>query len=420
MFVNMNLKKCKGSVTVEAAIVLPIFISVVLTIVFIIKLVYLHEVIQHSINEAANQMAEYSYFYYVSGVQEIQDEVRDGLKSRAQLFNDHADTIIDAYDYLQSVPSKLGESLGGASSDFNTKDPGQIRDSLSQSTQIVDDTKENLNKIKGVLSDVSKNPAEEIKSLVCVFAEGAFENIKTDVCIPVVKYYIGQYLKVDTNKNIDENIKNLNVIKGFEGLDFDQSSFYEDENNNIDIVVRYKVEIPVPFKVFPSLTIVQRSTVKAWLGGEDENKLDEEGLETYDDIWALNNFQRGNKLRSIFGANLPPSFPTLSSFDEAAGKAVMIKSIDLTADSYQDPEELGKTIDSYIKKLSEFEGTEKPWGSKGIMINKNDIKSRELVLIIPKNPVKSEITKIIDDYKLANVPEITIKVEEYGLKKLDK
>lgn len=416
----MKISKNKGSITVEASIILPIFISAVLTIAFLIKLVYIHEVIQHAINETAGQMASYSYFYHISGVQGIQDAARNGLKSKSQLFQEHAGTIIDTYEYLHSAPSLIKGDIAKAGEALEKGDLDKARNAVSDSNEILEETKGNLKSTADVLKEASKNPVQELKSLACIFAEGAFEDVKTEVCIPVVSFYIKKYLKADNNRSVDENIKSFNIINGFEGLDFSESSFFEDENDNIDIIVKYKVEIPVPFKAFPSLSMVQRATVKAWLGGNDADNL--EGLKTSDseDIWSLNNFQRGNKLRSIFGANLPSTFPVISSFDSITGRAMMIKSMDLTADSYQNKAELEKTINDYIKKLVKFDGQEKPWGEKGIIIRKSEIKTRELVLVIPKNPVKPEIKRAIDEYIInAASRGITLKVEEYGMKKLD-
>lgn len=415
----MKIGKSKGSVTVEASIVLPIFISVVLTISFIIKLVYIHEVIQHAIGDTGKQMASYSYFYHISGIQEIQDTARSGLKSKAQLFQEHADTIIDSYEYLQEVPSKIVENADATVDEYDKDDLNQAKNAYSNNSDTIKETKENLDNTVNVLKEVSQNPMDEVKSLVCVLAEGGFEDIKTEVCVPFVRGYIKKYLRTDDKTSIENSMKKFNIINGFNGLDFSESCFFEDENNNIDIIVKYKVEIPVPFKVFPSLTLVQRSTVKAWLGGDEKEKPEGDKSTESDDVWALNNFQRGDKIRTVFGANLPKSFPIISSFDSATGKAIMIKSIDLTAKSYQSGDELIKTIDDYTKKLIKFDGQEEPWGKKGITINKSEIKTREMILVIPKNPVKPEIKLLLDDHiKIAASKGITVKVEEYGTKKV--
>ena len=51
----------KGSVTVEASIVFPIFVCVIISIIFLIKAVIVHEIIQHAINEAAHELSAASY-----------------------------------------------------------------------------------------------------------------------------------------------------------------------------------------------------------------------------------------------------------------------------------------------------------------------------------------------------------------------
>lgn len=47
------MKNEKAVITIEAAIVMPIFIMVILFIISIIRLVYIHDIVQHSINDMA-------------------------------------------------------------------------------------------------------------------------------------------------------------------------------------------------------------------------------------------------------------------------------------------------------------------------------------------------------------------------------
>jgi len=65
------LKKKDGSLTVEAAISLPLFMCVFLSIAFFMKVVYIHNNVQYAINGAANEVATYSYLYSISGLQKV-------------------------------------------------------------------------------------------------------------------------------------------------------------------------------------------------------------------------------------------------------------------------------------------------------------------------------------------------------------
>lgn len=363
----------KGSITVEAAIALPVFLCVVISIVMLSKVVYTHGMIQHALTETADEMASIGYIYHISGIRDIHDTARDGLQERADIFREQLDSIFDTF-----------ESLGG---------------STAQSPD-----------------DVGVDPLDELRSIAGYLSDGSFQNIKTELFTPVVKMYMKKYLKPESG-DIDAGLRALNISGGFDGLDFSGSEFFEDTDENIDIVVRYTVDLPIPIRVLPRLELVQRATARAWLGGDEASGVLDAGGAS-EDIWALDNFKRGAKIRSIFGSNLPSSFPVIAAFED--GRAVMIKSMDLTAESYQNTETVIETIDSYIMDLSRYEGQESPWGSKDIVIRENDIRQRELLLVIPKNELSAETEQLLAQYlSRAAASGVIFRLERYGVKAVE-
>ncbi|MHB8062061.1 MAG: TadE family protein, partial [Ruminiclostridium sp.] len=105
--VNLNTR---GSITVEAAILLPFFIIAIMAFVFIIKVYYTNEIVQHAITGACNEISVYSLLYYETNA----DEVISGIErfSNSQKVNDVlGDTMItslvqklskDATDYVRA------------------------------------------------------------------------------------------------------------------------------------------------------------------------------------------------------------------------------------------------------------------------------------------------------------------------------
>ncbi len=68
----MNLKTAgKGSITVEAAIMLPFFIIAVMAFAFILKVYYTNEIIQNALAGASRQMSAYSLLYYKTNAEEV-------------------------------------------------------------------------------------------------------------------------------------------------------------------------------------------------------------------------------------------------------------------------------------------------------------------------------------------------------------
>ncbi|HHW31923.1 MAG TPA: hypothetical protein GXX20_09675 [Clostridiaceae bacterium] len=327
------MKDTRGSVTLEAAIALPVFICVIISVTFLIRVVHINESINYALNGAANELAASSYLYHVSRIEELEKLPEDAIEN-----------MVDG----------MAEGILGSTDDL----------------------------------------PEELKTLVKNIIKGNFEDLKTEICIPIVKLYFKKYLP-------DFPLGNL---------DFSHSSFFEEDTGDIDIIVRYNVNIPLPVKI-PQIIFTQRASVKAWLGGDEKENSPVTG--EIDNIWSLSNFERGRKIREIFGANLPYNFPVLSKFE--GGKATVIKSMDLTADTYKTPEMVIKKISEYMDNLAQYKGQEIPWGSSKILIMEKDIIIRELLLVIPSNEISQEIKEALDFCVIQGVnKDVILRIEKYG------
>lgn len=372
----------KGSITVEAAIAVPVFLCVVISIVMLTRVVYTHGMIQHALTETADELASAGYIYQISGLRDIHDSARNGITERADIFRDQLDSVFDTVNTLGG-----GENPGAAVQDIS---------SMIEST-----------------GDAAANPLDELKNIAAYLAGGSFENIKTELLTPVVKLYMKKYLKPESG-DIAAGLRALNITGGFDGLDFSGSAFFEDRDENIDIVVRYTIDLPIPINVLPRLELVQRATARAWVGGDEAPGV-LEAENPAESVWSLDNFKRGARIRTVFGANLPSSFPVIAAFKD--GRAVMIKSMDLTAESYQNPVTVIETIDFYIKELSGYQGQEMPWGSKAIVIREADIRQRELLLVIPQNELSAETEQLLARYRTkAAASGVVFRLERYEVK----
>jgi hypothetical protein len=64
------------------------------------------------------------------------------------------------------------------------------------------------------------------------------------------------------------------------------------------------------------------------------------------------------------------------------GRVVSLKTLDLGAQRYQDLKQLQQAVQEYIKKLAEFRGASYGKESEQVIIRAQDIKIRELWLVI--------------------------------------
>jgi len=94
-------------------------------------------------------------------------------------------------------------------------------------------------------------------------------------------------------------------------------------------------------------------------------------------VWSMRPFDRGVAIENAFGHNLPKNFPVIDKWSD--GVATSIKSLDLSARSYQDTRRLTGTLEGYVGKVAGFNG--RAWG--GMSIDASQIVARELQLVIP-------------------------------------
>lgn len=254
-FIN---KDQRGSLTVEAAIVLPIFICAVLTIGFFTKIVYTHEIIQHAITEAVNEMASSSYLYYTSGVQDIDNTVDSELEDKKQRSQEHLDSITDCYKELNDSIGELKSNSQNIYEGLGKGDIGGIVESIDGINSHGKNIKDNVEEVQSVIKDIAEDPKSEMISIAALIAKTGYDKGKTAIGNQLIGYYVSK------RGLTDERLKRLNIEK----LDFSKSSYFKGDED-IDVIVKYKVDIPLPIKFVSYIQIVQRATARAWMGGDD-------------------------------------------------------------------------------------------------------------------------------------------------------
>ncbi len=399
-------KRLSGSITVEAAIVLPIFICVVISMAMCIKLIYIHDVMQHAIDEAVNELAAYSYIYHVSDLQEIDNSVQDTIEDNAAQGSKHTETFFDAYETMEKTVQAGNDAvvdikeISSSQGNFDNK----AEEILEQASEIKSTgeqlTKENMQSIKAleqVFNEAGKDPRKEAESMAWMLSNGIYSDAKTIIAVPIIKQTIKKYLIQDGYNDVDMILKKLNISGGFNGLDFYSSTFFKN-NQDIDIIVKYKVELALPIKLLPDIYIVQRSTARAWLEGGDGTALDEM------DIWALPNKKRGMKIEEMNGGNLPFGFPVIDIYDEKTKTGTSIKSTNLNSKTYKDSTTLKKKLESYVDALKDRDSISYE-GKNYSLLNK------KIILVIPKESTNEDNKAVIDQiisYAKENGIQITI------------
>lgn len=212
-------KKNKGSVTIEATISLMVIMTVVLTFSSIIRVVHIHSVIQHSLVQTANEIAEYSYFYSLTGI----DKLNNTAVSRGQA---SAETISAGIDEVEHVMNEFSNGKL-VSPDMDKLDFKKIISSI----------------IPALLGEV--------------YDQGKSLTINTFVTKPLFKTYLPD--------NADQYLKENHVENGIDGIDFSYSRYFANsDKDEIEIVAVYNVKFFAPIPIIDKVTIIQSAKARAF------------------------------------------------------------------------------------------------------------------------------------------------------------
>lgn len=135
--------------------------------------------------------------------------------------------------------------------------------------------------------------------------------------------------------------------------------------------------------------------------------------ETEPNIWELDNFSRGQAIREQFAANLPDDFPVIAIWQN--GVATAIHSIDLTASTYQDRDEVTQAVVRRLNLLASFTGAKYSRQEFQIVIEASQITSRRLLLVIPDNSSQDFLADALSELdQKARALGVDLVVERFG------
>lgn len=206
-----NNKELKGLLTVEAALVLPIFIYAILAIVYFLQILWLQENLQNGITETGYFAAKYGYVYDYMHNYEGNHSIKPPEESISKSQGNRVNNVPEDY------------------TDNEEKTFDDIRDKLENS----------------------------VEGLIAKAIDSTFYKIK-----------LKDYVDV-------ESINQSCIQGGYSGIHTYLSSFMEEEDT-IDIILVYKVKLPLLFIKVDGFPMVQRVKLRGWSGTKIELKSDTE------------------------------------------------------------------------------------------------------------------------------------------------
>lgn len=367
-------KDDKGVLTVEATISFTIFMMVILTILFIMRIVYAYALVQHAVSQTAKELSMYTYLYQVSGLGGMVGELQDGAKKGEEKFNADAESIVKIYEELAG--NWDSETLGTVKEEAGnlTTDPMKILGNVKDA----------------IVGNASKDAVNK-----------GFSEIS--------RAMMAGYIAADSDgAGADQKLKALQVIGGLGGLNFSASSFFED-GQTIDIVVCYTLDPILPIDLMPEMNLMNRASIRGMSGASMFQTVSQ----TKKSVWDEPSVKRGKKIQQEEGVrNLPDNFNTFSAYNEKTGEAIAELSIDLRADSYQKESGISSVLRAKCRKIDEFD----QYTLNGYTLSSDQIHSRRLIIYIPSSTDTRNVDRTLFDRVLKEIqneyPNVKIEVEE--------
>lgn len=218
------LKRRRGSLTVEAVLILPIFMAAILFISYFVKAHIVQDVVQDALTEAVMEVSSLSYPYYLSGALEFKEAVHEETAGRMDALRENYGTIAGLLEQVHGEPGLRA-------------DTGEL-------------TPESMFRLaKLTAADQGINAAEDT------------------IARELILGTMGRVLSAD-GKSIVERMEVLGIENGLDGFDFTGSVFYG-EQDEMDIQVRYTLNRVDPFGFVRNVPMKNRVVCRAWMGGVD-------------------------------------------------------------------------------------------------------------------------------------------------------
>lgn len=255
-------KKEHGMITVEAVLSLVPFIIAILGIISFTNIFAVHNKIQYALYQMGNELSCYTYFYQALGLRTADLGLKSDIDKQTAKLDGAIEDLNQFITQIGTFEDSLNQVGNGGGSLGQLKEQGQ--GVISQGGQAA-----------GSVRDLASDPKAILNGFIYLGiekAEGAAKTLLLEIISDgLLKVYLDESFAGDHAMSADQYLKYYGVRDGMNGLDFSKSEMFNDKDYRmIDIVVEYDVEVYI-LKLFlkdPTIHVVQRCAVPAWLDGD--------------------------------------------------------------------------------------------------------------------------------------------------------
>ena len=305
----MKERNQRGSVTIEATIALTAFLFMFMMLYSVVTICRAETKITMAVNNAAKEISQYSYIYSLTGLNGSEAAINEGAQGTKDKINEAVNNVADTFDAIQTLRSD-GENMvktvssaeenveNAVNNDLTTRDNiasqqtntspeleeayNKIEDQAGQITTDAESVLSSGKEVQKSLEAMAENPKELMFGLAKILATQTMDVAKSRlIAEPVSRALVKKNLKRSPSDNAEACLQALGVVPGKDffgkvsyvhGLDFSHSLLFPKGQEDIIIIVKYKLRLfqYLPLKI--EFDITQTAATMGWFNGDGADK----------------------------------------------------------------------------------------------------------------------------------------------------
>lgn len=266
----MKNRKERGSLTVEAAIVLVIFIFGYAAIVSLTDFIRAQMMIQYGLNQTAKEISAYCYLPARMGLLGTAKEISE----HAETFKNDTDAVIDSVVKLYEAVGEGSDNIKGSVQSFQEAEGldgllNTVKDAGSMTQQDFQNIAAASKTFAEKSGDYFSSPQNILKGLTSLaLGEGVNKLKSYAIAAPLSKSMMKEQLSLyGKDRRGRDILERLGVEGGIDGLNFMGSTLFND-GETIEIRVVYDMSVNFPWFGEKKFHFSQAAVTRAW-GAEE-------------------------------------------------------------------------------------------------------------------------------------------------------
>jgi hypothetical protein len=274
----MEQKQCekwgrqRGSATLEAVVGFTAFLLAIFTILGMVNFCRAQMLISAAMDAAAKEMAQYSYFYEMSGLRKLEGKLdTNGAKGRENI-NGIIGTVDNLYSSITGAVDQTVQEKNNVQNMINAGqlDTGSIENSIQNIENSAQGIGQGIAGVTAAFKDVGNDPLLYMRSIVALLGSEGAEAAKRVIAVPLTRSFVSKHFG-ENAEEANAKLKALGIDGGLDGINFNLSKLFSDENQqDIELIAFYKVKLVQVFDwVLLEAKVSKVASCRAWLGGDD-------------------------------------------------------------------------------------------------------------------------------------------------------